>query len=148
MSEVQYELRNPFGYAAKGGDQVEASFITLTAPNYKQLQHAIPLKQAFTAAIKELDVTDEDRERAKAESSKDDDTVSATQALQLLYSWSGDASKPLLHAAELFKSGVALVDGEARLTAPMLDKMSADDFEQLVGVYLANFIVPSLKGGA
>lgn len=146
--EVTVELREPFKYAAKdGGDAVDASFVTLCAPNYRQLQHSTPIKQAFSAAIKEIAVTDEDRERAKAEQGKGDDGITGAQALHLLYSWSGDAQKILLHAAELFKSGVALVDGEVRVTAPILDKMSGEDFENIVGEYLANFIVPSLMNG-
>jgi hypothetical protein len=50
-----------------------------------------------------------------------------------------DANVVWEQAKALFKEGVALVDGEQKLTAPMIDKMSPDDFEKLTGEYVANF---------
>lgn len=145
MTDVIYTLKHPFQYTS-GGDVVDASFITITAPNYKQLQHAVPIKQAFAAAISEISVSDADRE--KAEQSKDEsEQIQPEQAMQLIYASSRDATKTLLYAAELFKAGAALIDGETKITAPLLDKMSGEDFEGLVGAYLVNFIVPSLTGG-
>lgn len=146
MTDVIYTLKHPFQYTS-GGDVVDASFITITAPNYKQLQHAVPIKQAFAVAISEISVSDADREKAAAESKEDGEQIKPEQAMQLIYASSRDANKTLLYAAELFKSGAALIDGETKITAPLLEKMSGEDFEGLVGAYLVNFIVPSLTGG-
>ena len=73
--------------------------------------------------------------------------LTATGVLQLLYRSSSDMVKTLLHAEQLFKSGIALVDGEEKLTTPVMEKMQGDDFENLLGAYVANFIAPSLMGG-
>lgn len=146
MSEVQYTLKDPFDYAAKGGDMVTAGFVTLFPPTYRHLAHVAPIKQAFMAALTSLTITEEQREAAKKEDA--DDNITSDAALQLLYSGPGDMTKVMLYAAELFKSGAALLDGEVRITSPMLDKMTARDFEQLLGLYMANFIVTSLKDGA
>jgi hypothetical protein len=44
-------------------------------------------------------------------------------------------------ARALLKENVALVDGEQKLTTPLMEKMSPYDFESMVGEYIANFIL-------
>lgn len=136
---MQYELKDPFDYAYQGETQ-KASFVTLIAPSVKQLQHFTPIKQAFSAAINEIASTNE------SSAASGDAKTGATEVLQLMHVWTGDLSKVYLHAQQLFKAGVALIDGETTFTTPLLEKMSVTDFEGLVGEYIANFIVPSLIG--
>jgi hypothetical protein len=145
MSEHQYELKHPFEYAGKTGEMISVGFITITAPTFKQLDKVAPIKQAFTAAIKEVtdDLTPDTAEKADTAGG---DKIDGAQAMALLYRWSGDITKVLLYAAQLFKDA-ALVDGEEKLTTPLLNKMHLSDFEGLLGMYLANFIVPSLMDG-
>ena len=143
MSEHIYELKHPFKYANKG-EQVDASFITVFAPTFKQIDKVAPIKQAFTIAIDELNSDDVKIEEDKKE---EDSGITPTMVLQLLYRANADVTKVFLHARELFKSGAALIDGESSLTIPLMDKMSLDDFEGVLGVYIANFIVPSLMDG-
>lgn len=142
MKEAQYELKQSFQYAAKG-DTVDASFVTLMAPNYKQMQHMVPIKQAFTAAIKEIAADVAEPETADQTES----TLAASEAIALMYQWTGDLTKVILHAEQLFKSGVALVDGETKMTTPLMEKMAVEDIEGLLGCYIANFIAPSLMDG-
>lgn len=149
MSEATYELKDSFSYAPMKdgkptGDAAEAMFVSFTAPNYRQIDKVTPLKQAFAAAVKEIQSAEAVAEAAPA---GDSNEIAPETALQLLYSWSGDATKALLHAAALFKSGAALVDGETPITEALLDKLSSRDFEGMVGTYLVNFIIPSLMGG-
>jgi len=146
MNECNYELKHPFKYANKG-DQVEAVFITLFAPSFKQIDKVAPIKQAFTAAITDT-VSDVNVDEVEAkEPEEGDELITPSQAIQVLYRANADITKVFLHAQELFKSGVALVDGESKLTTPLMEKMHLDDFEGLVGAYLGNFIAPSLMGG-
>jgi hypothetical protein len=143
MSEVRYELKDPFKYAYKG-DKPEAIFITISAPTFKQMERMTPIKQAFTAAISEI----KDSVAVEAEAQEaSQDSVTGQQVMQLMYNWSGDMAKVFVHAQELFKSGVALIDGETRLTTPLMQEMTMTDFEGLVGDYIANFIAPSLMDG-
>ena len=146
MSEHIYELKHPFKYASKG-EQVDANFITVFSPNFKQIDKVAPIKQAFTIAIDELNSDDVKIEEDKKEGEKESDGITPTMVLQLLYRANADVTKVFLHARELFKSGAALIDGESSLTIPLMDKMSLDDFEGVLGVYIANFIVPSLMDG-
>jgi len=143
MSEYTYELKQSFKYA-KSGEQEDATFITITAPNYDQLLKAAPIKQAFMAAARQVTSDgDDDKDKEKPTDAK----ITGQQCIQLLYNWDGDMVKVLVYAQELFKSGVALVDGEAKLNIELIKKMSAADFEGLVGAYIANFIAPSLMDG-
>lgn len=146
MSEVIYELKQPFKYAVKE-DMQEASFVTLIAPTYKQMSDMIPIKQAFTAAITEISDGSTKNEAATRDEGEDHSEITGGDVMPIMLSWSGDMVKVMLHSAELFKAGAALVDGESRLTAPLLDKMALEDVEGLVGAYIANFIAQSLMNG-
>lgn len=140
--EHTYELKEKFEYAHKG-ESVEATFIEITAPNKKQLSDFIPIKQAVTAAMKEIAEGADNSEANETEQPE----ITGSQVLTLLYSSSVDMLKVMLHAEQLFKSGAAKVDGEENLTIPLQDKMGVSDFEGLVGDYIANFILPSLMDG-
>jgi len=142
MSQVTYELKDSLEYASKGEKQ-PATFIEIVAPSFKQMGSFTPIKQALTAALSEvtegLDVNPVD--------DKDPEPITGPQVMQLMHRGSGDMTKVMLHAQQLFKSGVALIDGEEKLTIPLMDSMSLRDFEGLLGEYVANFIVPSLMDG-
>lgn len=147
MSEITYELKKPFDYAYKGENQ-SASFITLNEPTFKQLTHVTPIKQAFSAAMAQL--SSKDIEKAADDTADDTDESgdpTAAMMLAVLYQWDGNLSGVFIHAQELFKSGAALVEGETKLTTPLMEKMSTTDFEQLVGEYIAAFLAPSLMNG-
>lgn len=153
MEEIRYELKKSFEYAFKG-DQREAEFITLSAPNFKQLDKMAPIKQAFTQAAKESfsGMSKDDLDKHKEDKLEDDDddeeALTGSQVITMLYGSTAKMERVLLQAEQLFKSGVAMVDGESKLTTPLMEKMSGDDFEGMLGEYLANFIVPSLMDGA
>ena len=144
MSEVITELKQPFNYAHKGDTQ-EASFITLMPPTFKQIDKIAPMKQAFVGAINDL--SSDTQQAAPDADAASDEEITGPQIMALMYRSSCDMTKVFLHAQELFKSGAALVDGEVKLTTPLMEKMSVGDFERLVGDYLANFIAPSLMDG-
>ena len=93
------------------------------------------------AAIKEIKVP----EGSKGDGGEADE-ITGHQVMQLLYGWSDDL-RPVQHEVrQMFKSGVAMVEGVEKLTSPLQDKLSVDDFDGLMGAYIANFIAPSLMG--
>lgn len=139
MDQVIYELKNPFEYARKG-EQEKAQFIELTAPSFKQLQYHSPIEQAFAQAVGEI------AETVSESDGGDDGELTGGAVLQVLLRWSGDVNKVYIAAQELFKQ-IAKIDGETRLTVPLMEKMHVDDYKALVGEYIANFIVPSLMDG-
>lgn len=137
-SEVDFPLTTGVPYA-KNGEEVEGVFIKLHAPSAKQLKECTTLKQAFFQAISAF----QDREAPKTET-KDDANIDGEAIISALYMSDVDMVKVLLNAKELFVSGVALIDGEIKLTRPILDAMSQDDLEAMTGEYMANFILSSV----
>ena len=108
----------------------------------------------FTQAMLKTsdNVSSEVKEKAsvlkeEAEEKGEDLKTDGKQALTILYGSDSKIESFFIYAQELFKSGAALVDGEGKLTTPLMEKMDASDFEGLTGEYIANFIIPSLMDG-
>lgn len=145
-----YELKHPFQYAA-GKEQATASFITLKSPTYSVLKYIVPIKQALSAAvlsIQEKTIIEESQASATGNDGDDDDAIDGVSVMQMLYMWDGDLSKVFVNSQELFRSpGIAMVDGETKLTMPLIEKIDPVDFEAMVGGYIANFLAQSLTGG-
>lgn len=153
MDECRYELKKPFQYAYKG-EMEEANFITLSAPNFTQFEKVTPIKQAIAAALKErfegidtAEIEEAQEIAASQQDTEDDSGIDASFVMAALFTWSGNLTKVFKNAEALFLSGVALVDGETKATKNLIEKMSLDDFEGMLGAYLANFIIPSLMDG-
>lgn len=135
--EIMYALETPLTYA-KAGLQVEGSFIALAAPTSKNMTECAFLKQAFFRSLPKT--KPEDREELSSETPE----ITGEGVITLItMSKDVDLSGVLLTAKELFTSGVAMVDGEVKLTKPLLDAMSQDDLEAMTGEYMANFILAS-----
>jgi hypothetical protein len=137
-TEFNYELTTKFKYHFKG-EVVEASFIALTAPSSKNIENCAPIKQSFFQAIGEQSKNTNDRSEPTDEDIDGDSIMMLIQMSKTV-----NMSSVLMHARELFSSGVALIDGETKLTKPLIDLMSIDDFEGITGQYLANFILVSV----
>lgn len=141
--EVDFPLTKAFDYSLKGQTE-SATFIRLVAPSAKQLKHCTELKQAFYRAMSGIQEKGSDR---KEQPEPTDGKLEGKDIIRMLYiSEKVEMSSILVSAIELFASGVAVVDGEekAKLTKPLIQEMSADDLENMLGEYLANFILRSL----
>lgn len=142
-SEFQFQLSTPVKYHAKG-EEIEGSFITLKAPSYKQMDKCVPLKQAFyrvaaaASAAAEDDTSPQEPTDSDSPSELDSDTL-----ISMFYQSSEDMVKIILHGVELFKSGIAQIDGSHDMKAHMIEQMSQDDLEQMIGCYMINFILAS-----
>lgn len=136
-TEFDYPLEVKFNYAYKGDIQ-EAKFIRLIAPTSKNISQCADLKQAFMRALPTEGRVEEDKE------TKGLDDLDG-ESIMMLVSMSKDVSlkSVLISARELFSSGLALVDGETKVTKPILDDMSQDDLENMLGEYYLNFILAS-----
>jgi hypothetical protein len=142
MAEYTYELKKPFDYARKG-DMVTANFVTMAAPSFREIEKVAPIKQALVAAISDITEVSLGQEEAQGEAGD----ITGAHVVQLLYRAKGSITGVMKHAEKLFKSGVALLDGEEKITDALLQKMSMEDFEGMLGDYIANFIMPSLTDG-
>jgi len=145
--EVLYQLKSTFEYAFKGENRT-ASFISLRPPTMREHHPASQLKQSIMTMIRTTYSGDEilkAGDQAKSSNQGDttaDDDITAELILTLLFSSDNlDINVVFEQAKVLFKAGVALIDGEQVLNNPLVDKMSIDDFQNIVGEYIANFIL-------
>lgn len=140
-SEHVFTLTTPFKYA-RGGEQVEAGFITLTAPTSKNSRECAALTQAFHRAS-----ANARRENVEV----DDETRAAVEDMELTgdmvmagigQSTDVDLGEVLDIARKLFTAGgVALVDGETQLNSHMADCISFKDLQSMTGEYIVGFTI-------
>lgn len=141
ISEYTFTLTKPFKYAFKG-DQRDAGFVLLTAPTMLQHSQSSALKQSISKIVASAIEGIEDAGDGDEGEDKDVGGVTAKMVINTIYtSTCVDANIVWEQAKALFKQGVALIDGEQKLTDPLLLKMDTQDFENLVGEYVANFIL-------
>jgi hypothetical protein len=132
-SEFDYPLTTPFEYS-KGGEQLQASFVRLTAPTSRKSKECGALKQAFFRSVPQ----DRDAEGVATKEPEGHDII-----MMMAMSTNVELSDVLDVARRLFVSGVAMIDGEVKLTGSLLDRMSQDDFEEMLGSYLITFTLAS-----
>lgn len=141
-TELQFELTKPITYHA-GGEDVEGAFVTLTAPSYKQMDKCVPLKQAFYRAAASME-DDSQEAGAQTNASAEESALTPEGLMSLFYQSKEDMVKIILYGVELFKSpGIAQLDGSVNMTQPMIEKISQDDLENMLGFYMVNFILAS-----
>lgn len=157
-TEYQFQLTKPIKYHAKG-DEVEGTFITLAPPSYKQMDKCVPIKQAFYRAAFSIDdgsgkvkekanTTFDDKTNTSPDdetnTSKNDEDMTPEGLVALLYQSDEDMVKILLYGVELFKSpGIAMLEGSVQVNQLIIQKMSQDDLENMLGRYMVNFILAS-----
>ena len=154
---ARYVLKGTLSYAARDGEVSEAQFIEMNAPTGRHSRQVASLRQAIVRAVIErerfdrtealdapvsapptppADTPDEDED--------DSEIASGIEVVNILARASGDLGDTYKVARELFVlKGVLKVDGDVQMTQTLLDNMTAQDFEHLVGAYIANFTLPS-----
>lgn len=145
--EFDFVLGRKIPYATKDGETVDGSFIKLVSPSAKQLKYCTELKQAFMRSMSDTgsNYTPEQIEDAKRIVKDSGKTMSGSDIINALYGNKDvDMVKVLINAIELFRSGVATMEGEVNLTKPLIDAMSQDDLENMTGEYMVNFILRSV----
>ncbi len=135
-TEVTFDINKPFEYAFKG-EQRTAGFVTLLPPTMKQHSQAAALKQSIVRIVTESarSAGDQDPDDTSVE-----DEITSKMVVATIYgSTCVDAGVVWEQVKALLKENLALIDGEQKLTTPLVDKMSPDDFESMAGMYIANF---------
>ncbi len=136
-AEFQFELNTPVKYHA-GGEELDGNFITLTAPSKKQMKNNIALKEAFFKGI-----SAQEAQTSSGSNVSDQPELTGADVIDMMYMSGVPMHNVLLSATELFKSGVAKIDGSVSLTQPILDGISQDDLEAMTGDYMVNFTLAS-----
>lgn len=136
---INFDLNCEVKYAHNGEETI-AKFIELSPPTFKQLDRCAPLKQAFFRAVSQT----RDMATTEGETETDIEDMEPENIAQLIYTSDEDATKFLLHGVELLKSGIAKVEGTEKVTQPIIDQLSLDEIEKLIGTYMLNFILASV----
>lgn len=139
-TEFQYRLLTSLPYSS-GGEIVDGTFITLSAPSSRNSKECAKLKQAF---FRSIDQSAEVNENAKEPSAESENTGEGVM-IMLAMSKDVELDDVMDTARRMFTSGnnIAMVEGEAKLTSPLIDKMTMDDFERMTGEYMLRFILAS-----
>jgi hypothetical protein len=132
-TEFRHDLGSKFTYSSKGS-LVEATFIILSAPSTKYSKECSALKQAFFRALPPGD--------AEVEPDAKDPTGMEVMIL-LAISTKVELPEVIEIGKKLLSSGLAQVDGEAKLTMHLIELMRADEFDEMLGEYIVNFIIAS-----
>lgn len=150
LSETRVLLSSPLSYAAADGKMRPATFVMLRAPGSPAYRVALKIKQQLVRAI----MAEQRRNPTAAKPAPtsalvpfDPDAAEEEEVrpagadyLNMLAASDADLAELAEHFRELVLShGVALVDGEVRMTPLLLDSLSMGDFESLLGEYLATF---------
>lgn len=150
VTEFDFPLTTPVPYSHEG-EQVKAQYVRLHAPTSRHVRPCAVLEQAFMRAIQDS-VTDE---IVSAADKGEEATTEKPAALKgsgvisaIAMSGSTDLATVLETARDLFtdkKEPVALLDGETRLTRFTADKISHIDLRNMVGQYMATFLLASVS---
>lgn len=146
--QIEFELsdEDKFEYGKKG-NLATATFITLSVPTSANMNECALLKQAFFHAIRDqakLTGSDRGSEAEDDEDEDDDDsTLDGETIMKIIIVSDVELITVLIAAKILFTSGIAMVDGETKLTVPLIEKLPMDTLERMTGEYMANFILAS-----
>lgn len=137
--EITFSLSEPVKYGDKKGELQAGTFLTLLPPTSKNMAECAALKQAFFRALPKDGQMDTDTDVS------DNDAKVTGDAVMTMIAMSKDVelASVLVVGRELLTSGVALVEGEVKLTKPIADTMTQDDLEGAIGEYIATFIIAS-----
>ncbi len=147
LKEKIVQLGMPITYHA-GSDEVEAGFVTLLAPTSKNLAECGRIKQGFMRAA--VDISERNSKNGSDDSDKKEDSddgsmPSGEEVMQMIYISNVDVTNLLLEFREMLKN-VGLLEGEYKMTSPIISSLSPFDIENLLGEYIANFIAASMSG--
>lgn len=138
-NSYRFKLNDPLSYATKSGDQETALWIELRPPTTRNRRECAALKQAFFRAASEQDGSDD--ESRDGESAEKPTGIGVITIMAM--STKVELPEVMEVAAKLFSSGVAQVEGETKLTAKLIESLSQEDFERMIGEYLVNFTLAS-----
>ena len=138
-TEHDFYLLVPLSYSS-GSSQHDGTFIRLFAPSSKVSRECSALKQAFLRAVpKEVSAS----AAPTPENSADD--LTGSDVIQILALSTVVDLPDVLEVGRrlLVAPGISKVEGEVKLTSTLLERMSQEDFENMLGEYMVNFTLAS-----
>lgn len=146
-NSVRVVLTSPVEYAGKDGKLHNGSFVELQAPTSAAFRVAVRIKQQMLRAImseQRKAASDPLRAPAAPETEAPDAAVAESPTGADMLAMLAQSDADLAEIGDLVRElivshGIALLDGEVKMTALLVDRLSLRDFEAIVGEYLATF---------
>ena len=152
-SSFSYTLIEPIKYGNKEGLEQEGSVLKIIAPSPNDIEYISNLKQEVMISqldamlkISKLDIKENRKEKILLDETELD---KAKQIIILLIA--GRAKMMVCYnCLELLLRGgtkekpACLIEDSVKLTNPIWNQISIQDKENILGLYLANFIIPFL----
>lgn len=151
-SEVQYPLKSPFEYA-KGGENIQASFVTLHEFGTNHIEELGKLRQWLQQAMQfaEDSISEDEKDRIreenrirleKGEDPPSEQEIDGPTILALFAASDVPLGKLYTTTVDILKGrGIAMLDGETSITPPLWKKITGADLESMIGTYLATFLL-------
>lgn len=135
------ELSQPLEYSSKG-QAMEAKSITLYAPTRKAFKHNAKLKQLTMQAMASMA---ESRTASTADSSENE--LRGKDLMTMLYASDIDIDELSNTFQTIVTNSSAAKIGDETITEHLLDKLSMDDYDNLMGEYIVTFLLGDMLNG-
>lgn len=135
-NSIEYVLKTPFEYSGK-----RATSITLLEPTANIIKHRRRAQQKIMQAIMQSTKNIDKTQAAESVA----DGVDMGQAILMMVMQSDIDIGDFLEDIESFwVTGCAKINGADNLPIGYLDKITSEDREAMAGVYVENFLQPSV----
>lgn len=156
IEEFTFELSSPLKYQCATGED-ETTTILLKAPAFKNEKTVSKLRQkcgrAFLSARKQFgndqnseEIKEAVEQRKALQANKDPDSADQMDPAELIMflQISEDDFYTIQEAFYgLLLNGIGFIPENIKLTQSLINKISLDDKERMLGEYFVNFILPS-----
>ena len=149
MIMLTVELNSPFDYN-NGKEDVSASFIEITAPNGKIAHYAANLKSMIKSSSKNalvgvdlssFVVDEPDKGASEVDETSPEYLADQGEAVyEIIMAGGIDMAVVMTTFKEILKAS-ATAGGEKAFTSPMFDRMSFDDVEKALKLYIGYFMM-------
>lgn len=136
-SSFHFTSKTAFKYQ-QDGQNLESNELLLIAPSYKTRKHTNVLKQLFFRAAKSFGEANKSKKAGN-----DDDELKAEDIVLMLNASSIDMNDVYDAFEKVLLSGHCKIEGEIDLRQHHLDTMDIEDVEEILGRYLADFLLAS-----
>lgn len=150
MKTITYTLSDSIEYQCEG-QNTEGMSLELTAPSVRHRKKAAKLKQGLMRSLGDTQqASNESDVKASVDAIKEGGNTSyeakAHELLVVLQMSSSVKYEDYLEIfVDLLTEGICKMDGKEPMTKDIINKISFEDIEKILGEYLENFIVGSIQ---
>ncbi len=136
--KIEFNLASPIEYHDDQGGHANGQLLVLSAPSMNNDTERLKLSQAFFQAVT-------DGERPDQEDSKDSDMeIPGAAVLAILFGAKSDVKVVVdTFKTLLLAPGICMVENKVPMTEVLYNSMDPEDRDDLMGEYIANFILSS-----